>query len=131
MSPGRLERHGFEHYRHGTLSLFAALNTRTGKVLGETVERHTSEDFVAFLGTIVASESRGKEILIRSLAEEAERENRRFAAARARELITVESNFRELFEGHRIHTNLYHGAVLGPGLFRSIPPRVRRVTVLF
>ena len=56
MSPGRLERHGFEHYRHGTLSLFAALNTRTGKVLGETVERHTSEDFVAFLGTIVASE---------------------------------------------------------------------------
>jgi transposase len=64
LSPGRLERHGFEYYRHGTLSLFAALNTRTGKVLGETVERHTSEDFVAFLGTIVASESRGKEIHI-------------------------------------------------------------------
>lgn len=64
LSPGRLERHGFEYYRHGTLSLFAALNTRTGKVLGETVERHTSEDFVAFLGTIVASESKGKEIHI-------------------------------------------------------------------
>lgn len=28
------------------------------------MERHTSEDFVAFLGTIVASESRGKEIHI-------------------------------------------------------------------
>jgi len=26
MSPGRLERHGFEYYRHGTLSLYAALN---------------------------------------------------------------------------------------------------------
>src|SRR5688572_22787491 len=64
MSPGRLERHGFEYYRHGTLSLFAALNTRTGTVLGETVERHTSEDFVAFLGTIVASERKGKEIHI-------------------------------------------------------------------
>jgi hypothetical protein len=59
LSPGRLERHGFEYYRHGTLSLFAALNTRTGRVLGETVDRHTSEDFVAFLGTIVAS-SRAK-----------------------------------------------------------------------
>src|SRR5881296_3273710 len=64
LSPGRAERHGFEYYRHGTLSLFAALNTRTGKVLGETVDRHTSEDFVAFLGTIVASESKDKEIHI-------------------------------------------------------------------
>src|SRR5713226_4654849 len=33
LSPGRAERHGFEYYRHGTLSLYAALNTRTGTVL--------------------------------------------------------------------------------------------------
>ena len=33
LSPGRAERHGFEYYRHGTLSLYAALNTRTGEVL--------------------------------------------------------------------------------------------------
>jgi transposase len=50
--------------RGGRGSLFAALNTRTGQVPGETVEGHTSEDFVAFLGRIVASESRGKEIRI-------------------------------------------------------------------
>src|SRR5229473_1078162 len=36
LSPGRAERHGFEYYRHGTLSLFAAFNTRTGDVLGKT-----------------------------------------------------------------------------------------------
>jgi hypothetical protein len=29
MSPGRAERHGFEYYRHGTLSLYAALEVRT------------------------------------------------------------------------------------------------------
>ena len=34
MSPGRAERHGFEYYRHGTLSLYAALEVRTGKVMG-------------------------------------------------------------------------------------------------
>jgi hypothetical protein len=34
LSPGRVERRGFEYYRHGTLSLFAALNTKTGEVLG-------------------------------------------------------------------------------------------------
>jgi hypothetical protein len=30
LSPGCLERHGFEYYRHGTLSLYAAFNTRSG-----------------------------------------------------------------------------------------------------
>lgn len=62
LSPGRLERHGFEYYRHGTLSLYAALNTHTGKVLGQTVDRHSSAEFVAFLGAIVTSQPRGKEI---------------------------------------------------------------------
>lgn len=55
LSPGRAERHGFEYYRHGTLSLFAALNTATGEVVGEPVARHTSAAFVAFLTTVVAS----------------------------------------------------------------------------
>src|SRR5439155_16454706 len=58
LSPGRIERHGFENYRHGTLSLYAALNTRTGKVLGKTASHHTSEEFVAFLAQIVASQRR-------------------------------------------------------------------------
>ena len=62
LSPGRAERHGFEYYRHGTLSLYAAFNTKTGRVLGKTVARHTSAEFVAFLSDIVANQPRGKEI---------------------------------------------------------------------
>jgi transposase len=53
MSPGRLERHGFEYYRHGTLSLYAALDTLSGDVFGQTAARHTSEDFVAFMTDLV------------------------------------------------------------------------------
>lgn len=53
MSPGRAERHGFEYYRHGTLSLYAALNVKTGKVHGKTAARHTSDEFVAFLAEVV------------------------------------------------------------------------------
>src|SRR5712692_393497 len=41
LSPGRLERHGFEYYRHGTLSLYAALNTRNGAVLWAKPPRGT------------------------------------------------------------------------------------------
>lgn len=62
LSPGRLERHGFEYYRHGTLSLYAALNTRTGKVLAAPVEQHNSAAFVAFLESLLASVRRKKEI---------------------------------------------------------------------
>lgn len=62
LSPGRAERHGFEYKRHGTLSLYAAFNTKTGKVLGRTAARHTSAEFVAFLTDIVVNQPRGKEI---------------------------------------------------------------------
>ena len=62
LSPGRAESHGFEYKRNGTLSLFAALNTATGEVMGKTAARHTSEQFVAFLSDIVASQPEQQEI---------------------------------------------------------------------
>src|ERR1700690_2791539 len=64
LSPGRAERHGFEYFRHGTLSLYAALDVKTGEVLGKTAARHTSAEFVAFLADIVANQPRGKEIRV-------------------------------------------------------------------
>jgi len=62
MSPGRAERHGFEYVRHGTLSLYAAFNTKTGEVIGKTVRRHTSQEFVAFLEKLLAANKRKREI---------------------------------------------------------------------
>jgi transposase len=64
LSPGRAERHGFEYYRHGTLSLYAALDVKTGHVHGKTARRHTSEDFLAFLTEIVERNPGSKEIHI-------------------------------------------------------------------
>lgn len=62
LSPGRAERHGFEYYRHGTLSLYAALNPKTGEVIGQTTPRHTSQEFVAFLRDVVATQPPEREI---------------------------------------------------------------------
>lgn len=62
LSPGRAESHGFEYKRNGTLSLFAALNTTNGQVIGKTAPRHTSEQFVAFLTDVVASQEPKQEI---------------------------------------------------------------------
>jgi transposase len=64
MSPGRAERHGFEYFRHGTLSLYAALDPRTGTVVGLTTARHTSAEFVQFLTTVVATQPVKREIHI-------------------------------------------------------------------
>jgi transposase len=62
LSPGRAERHGFEYYRHGTLSLYAAMNTKTGEIIGQTVPRHTSAAFVEFLQDVVATQPRDRAI---------------------------------------------------------------------
>ena len=62
LSPGRLERHGFEYYRHGTLSLYAALDTLSGEVYGKTATRHTSAEFVKFMEELVDRQPRRREI---------------------------------------------------------------------
>jgi transposase len=62
LSPGRAERHGFEYFRHGTLSLYAALEVGTGHVEGRTVPRHTSAAFVAFLDQVLATQPKRREI---------------------------------------------------------------------
>lgn len=62
LSAGRAERHGFEYVRNGTLSLYAAFDTKSGEVLGKTAKRHTSAEFVAFLGDLVARVPADREI---------------------------------------------------------------------
>jgi transposase len=49
LRPGRRERHSFEYLRHGTLSLYVALEVSSGRVRGHSVPRHTGTEFVRFL----------------------------------------------------------------------------------
>jgi transposase len=52
MMPGVPERRTHDYSRHGTTTLFAALNIATGKVIGELHRRHRSKEFLQFLRTI-------------------------------------------------------------------------------
>jgi len=52
MRPGQAERRTHDYERHGTTSLFAALNTATGKVIGKCYRRHRSSEFKKFLQLI-------------------------------------------------------------------------------
>ena len=52
MRPGQVERRTHDYRRHGTTSLFAALDVATGRVIGECHRRHRSQEFLRFLDTI-------------------------------------------------------------------------------
>ena len=52
MRLGQIERRTHDYARHGTPSLFAALDTKTGALIGQTQRRHRSVEFRNFLDTI-------------------------------------------------------------------------------
>jgi transposase len=55
MRPGQPERRTHDYKRHGTTSLFAALNTATGEIIGKCYQRHRSTEFKRFLQLIEKS----------------------------------------------------------------------------
>jgi len=55
LAPGLPERRTHDYERHGTTTLFAALDLATGHVIGEMHRRHRSKEFLAFLRTVEAN----------------------------------------------------------------------------
>src|SRR5499427_1119002 len=52
MRPGQAERRTPDYERHGTTSLFAALDTKTGKIISQLHRRHRAVEFRKFLSAI-------------------------------------------------------------------------------
>lgn len=129
LSPGRAERHGFEYYRHGTLSLYAALNTRTGEILGQTVPRHTSEAFVEFLDDIVATHARQREIhvIVDNLAAHKTKGVQAFLEAHPR----VQLHFTPTYSSWLNQVELWFAKIerdlLARGIFTSLPDLARKI----
>jgi transposase len=55
LRPGQIERRTHDYKRHGTTSLFAALEVKTSRVIGQLHRRHRSQEFRKFLDTIDAN----------------------------------------------------------------------------
>ena len=55
MRPGQPERRTHDYIRHGTTSLFAALDVATGKIIGQCHRRHRAREFRRFLDAIEAA----------------------------------------------------------------------------
>lgn len=129
LSPGRAERHGFEYYRHGTLSLYAALDTRTGTVVGQTAARHTTDDFIAFLQTVVDTQPRRREIhlILDNLATHKTQKVRTFLAAHPH----VHLHFTPTYSSWLNQVELWFAKierdVIARGIFTSITDLRRKI----
>ncbi len=62
MQPGQLERGTHDYKRHGTTSLFAALELKTNRVIGQLHRRHRSVEFRKFLDKIEAQVPAGLDV---------------------------------------------------------------------
>jgi len=129
LSPGRAERHGFEYYRHGTLSLYAAFNVKTGEVLGKTATRHTSAEFVAFLTDIAAHQPRTKEIhvIADNLSAHKTKQVETFLSAHP----NVHMHFTPTYSSWLNQVELWFGKierdVIARGVFTSVPDLKRKL----
>jgi len=61
LRPGQVERRTHDYKRHGTTSLFAALELKTSRVIGQLRRRHRSSEFRQFLDVIEANVPTGLE----------------------------------------------------------------------
>lgn len=52
LRPGQVERRTHDYVRHGTTSLFAALDVKVGTVIGRCFPRHRATEFRRFLDTV-------------------------------------------------------------------------------
>ena len=129
LSPGRAERHAFEYYRHGTLSLYATFNTKAGEVLGKTAARHTSAEFVAFLSDLVADQPRGKEIYIIVRTSRRTRANRLKTSSRL--IDKVHLHFNPIYSSWLNQVELWfckiERNVIARGVFTSLPDLKRKI----
>ena len=62
MKPGRAGTMTHDYKRHGTTTLFAALNILDGTVIGRNMQRHRHQEFIRFLNTIEQQVPAGKVI---------------------------------------------------------------------
>jgi transposase len=129
MKPGRAATMTHDYKRHGTTTLFAALDVLTGKVIGECLPRHRHEEFLKFLRTIEREVPKGlavhlildnyathKHANVQTWLAEHPRFHFHFTPTSSSWLNLVERWFRELTD-----------KALRRGVFRSVPDLITEI----
>jgi transposase len=108
--------------------LYAALNTKTGEIIGQTAPRHTSEAFVEFLGDVLATQPRGDlHVIVDNLSAHKTQRVQAFLDAHPR----VHLHFTPTYASWLNQVELWFGKIerdlLARGIFTSLPDLARKI----
>jgi transposase len=109
--------------------LYAALDTRTGEVVGQTAARHTSDDCVAFLQSVVDTQSRTRDvhIILDNLATHKTQKVRAFLAAHPRVQLHVTPTYSSWLNQVELWFAKIERDILARGIFTSVTDLTRKI----
>lgn len=126
---GYVEGMTHDYVRHGTTTLFAALNVASGKVLARCTPRHRHQEFLAFLRQIEASVPKNLDVhlVVDNYATHKHVKVRRWLAARPRWHVHYTPTYGSWLNQVEIWFNLITQRAIRRGSFRSVKDLIARI----
>lgn len=129
MGLGYVEGVTHDYWRHGTTTLFAALNTATGKVLGQCRHRHRHQEYLDFLGAIEQNvpEDLDVHIIVDNYATHKHPRVKRWLAARPRFHVHFTPTYASWLNQVEIWFNRITQQAIRRGTFQSVKELVAKI----
>ena len=126
---GYVEGVTHDYVRHGTTTLFAALNVASGRVLTQTKRRHRHQEFLQFLRHIEASVPKKLDVdlIVDNYATHKHTTVRRWLAARPRFHVHYTPTYSSWINQVEIWFNIITQRAIRRGTFRSVRNLVEKV----
>jgi len=129
MGLGYAEGVTHDYIRHGTTTLFAALDIATGKVLTQCTARHRHQEFLQFLGRIDANVPKHLDVhlIVDNYATHKHPKVRRWLAARPRYHVHYTPTYSSWLNQVEIWFNLITQRAIRRGTFRSVKQLIEKI----
>ena len=122
MRPGQVERRTHDYVRHGTATLFAALDVGPGEVTGRTYARHRHQEFLKFLQLVAKRYPRGQvHMVLDNYRTHKHPEVRTWLAAHPRFHLHFTPTSASWMNQVETWFSIVHRKAIRRGVFRSVP----------
>jgi len=120
----------FDYVRHGTTTLFAALDIATGQVLAQCKPRHRHQEYLQFLKHIDANVPQGLDVhlVVDNYATHKHPKVKRWLAARPRSHVHFTPTYASWLNQVEIWFNVITQRAIRRGTFRSVKRLIANIT---
>lgn len=129
MGLGYLQGITHQYQRHGTLTLFAALDLATGEVITQCKKRHRHQEFLQFLNHIEANVPKALDIhlVVDNYATHKHRKIKNWLAARPRYHVHYTPTYSSWLNQVEIWFNIITQKAIRRGSFRSVKQLIEKI----